>query len=138
MFEKMRKEVDDSKARVEEMQNDLNAWKFTPDSATGKRLMAKCSQLHQENEELGRMISSGKIAKLESTLAMHEKNSLEDKCKQAEIEEALLDMEEDIEGLQNTVYFLQQQLKEEKEINKELSIKCKNNSETVPQQTTES
>lgn len=38
---------------------------------TGKQLMAKCRQLHQENEELGKMISSGKIAKLESGLAIH-------------------------------------------------------------------
>ena len=44
-------------------------------SVTGKRLMAKCRQLHQENEELGKMISSGKIAKLEGGLAMHVKYS---------------------------------------------------------------
>ena len=31
MFEKMRKEVESAKARVEEMQNELTAWKFTPE-----------------------------------------------------------------------------------------------------------
>ncbi len=31
MFDKMKKEVDSSKAKVEEMQSELNAWKFTPD-----------------------------------------------------------------------------------------------------------
>lgn len=31
MFEKMKKEVDSSRAKVEEMQNELSAWKFTPD-----------------------------------------------------------------------------------------------------------
>ena len=39
--------------QAEEAQNELAAWKFTPDSATGKRLMAKCRQLYQENEDLG-------------------------------------------------------------------------------------
>ena len=37
-----------------------------------------------------------------------------------EIEEFLMEMEEDIEGFQNTVYYLQQQLKEQKERNMEL------------------
>ena len=31
MFEKMKKEVDSSRAKVDEMQNELSAWKFTPD-----------------------------------------------------------------------------------------------------------
>ncbi|KAJ6221006.1 hypothetical protein RDWZM_006818 [Blomia tropicalis] len=120
MFERMKKEVDASNTRVEEMQKEMNAWKFSTDSATGKRLMAKCRQLHQENEELGKMISSGKIAQLEGNLAMHTNYSEEVKKTQSEIEEVLIEMEEDIEGLQNTVYHLQQQAKEEKEKKKEL------------------
>ena len=39
-------------------------------SNTGKRLMAKCRLLYQENEELGKMIASGRLAKLESDLAL--------------------------------------------------------------------
>ena len=33
--------------------------------------MAKCRMLYQENEDLGKMISSGRLAKLESDLALH-------------------------------------------------------------------
>ena len=69
---------------------------------------------------MGKMISSGKIAKLEGGLAMSKKYSEELKKSQSEIEEVLMEMEEDMEGLQNTVYFLQQQLKEQKEKNTEL------------------
>lgn len=58
--------------------NQLNNY-----SATGKRLMAKCRQLHQENEELGKMISSGKIAQLEGNLAMHTNYSEEVKKTQS-------------------------------------------------------
>ena len=39
-------------------------------SNTGKQLMAKCRKLYQENEELGKMISSGRLAKLETDLAL--------------------------------------------------------------------
>jgi len=96
--------------------------------------MAKCRQLHQENEELGKMISSGKIAKLEGGLAMHKKYSEDLKKSQSEIEEVLMVMEEDIEGFQNTVYYLQQQLKEYKEKNAELekSLVKYRNDENVP------
>jgi len=34
MFEKMKQEVDKSRAKVEEMQSELSAWKFTPDRYT--------------------------------------------------------------------------------------------------------
>ena len=37
----------------------------------GKRLMAKCRMLLQENEELGKMISSGRTSKLEAEIALH-------------------------------------------------------------------
>lgn len=39
-------------------------------SQTGKRLMAKCRMLLQENEELGRLVSSGRTAKLEGEIAL--------------------------------------------------------------------
>lgn len=45
--------------------------------------MAKCRLLYQENEELGRMISSGRIAKLEGELALQKKYSEEVKKSQS-------------------------------------------------------
>lgn len=70
LINSLRKELATTRAKLEETQNELTAWKFTPDSNTGKKLMAKCRLLHQENEELGRMTSSGRIAKLEGDLAL--------------------------------------------------------------------
>ena len=52
-------------------------------SNTGKRLMAKCRLLHQENEELGKIISSGRVAKLEGDLALQRNFSEEMKKSQA-------------------------------------------------------
>ena len=37
----------------------------------GKRLMARCRKLHNENEELGKVISCGNVAQLEHDLAYH-------------------------------------------------------------------
>lgn len=115
VFEKMKQEVADAKSRVEEMQGELSAWKFTPDSNMGKRLMAKCRQLYQENEELGKMISSGKIAKIEGELALQKNFAEEIKKSQSEIDDFLVELDDDFEGMQNTICTLQQNLKEAKD-----------------------
>ncbi|GFY57553.1 pre-mRNA-splicing regulator female-lethal(2)D [Trichonephila inaurata madagascariensis] len=84
-------------------------------SNTGKRLMAKCRLLYQENEELGKIISSGRMAKLEGDLALQKSFSEEMKKSQSELDEFLLELDEDVEGMQSTIYYLQQQLREAKE-----------------------
>lgn len=52
-------------------------------SNTGKRLMAKCRLLYQENEELGKIVNSGRIAKLEGELALQKNFSEEVKKSQS-------------------------------------------------------
>ncbi|CAG0882070.1 unnamed protein product [Darwinula stevensoni] len=112
---RLKRDLDDLKRRLEETQNELNAWKFTPDSNTGKRLMAKCRLLYQENEELGKMVSAGRVAKLEGDLALQKNFSAELKKSQSELEEFLSELDEDVEGLQSTIYYLQKQLQETKD-----------------------
>uniref|UniRef100_A0A1I8ID76 Pre-mRNA-splicing regulator WTAP n=1 Tax=Macrostomum lignano TaxID=282301 RepID=A0A1I8ID76_9PLAT len=63
LYQRLRKELGTT-------QNDLSAWKFTPDSQTGKRLMARIRQLHQENSELSQGMSSAAVAKMESEIAL--------------------------------------------------------------------
>jgi hypothetical protein len=48
--------------------------------------MAKCRLLYQENEELGKMIASGRIAKLEGELALQKNFSEEIKKSQSGID----------------------------------------------------
>lgn len=115
LIQKLRQELVTTKAKLEDTQNEFSAWKFTPDSNTGKRLMAKCRQLYQENEELGRMIVSGRIAKLEGDLALQKNFSEEMKKSQSELDEFLQDLDEDVEGMQSTIYFLQQELRKARE-----------------------
>jgi len=83
LITRLRSEVLTHKTRLEEAQSELSAWKFTPDSNTGKRLMAKCRLLYQENEELGRVVSSGRLAKLEGDLALQKRFSEEVKKSQS-------------------------------------------------------
>ncbi|KAM3965759.1 pre-mRNA-splicing regulator female-lethal(2)D [Aphomia sociella] len=108
---RLKQELTSTKAKLEETQNELSAWKFTPDSNTGKKLMAKCRLLHQENEDLGRMTSSGRIAKLEGDLALQNSFSEELKKSQSEMDEFIQELDEDVEGMQSTVLFLQQELR---------------------------
>lgn len=115
LFQKLKGELQQTKAKLEETQNELSAWKFTPDSNTGKRLMAKCRLLYQENEELGKMTSNGRLAKLEGELALQKSYNEEVKKSQLELDDFLQEMDEDVEGMQSTIVYLQQELKHAKE-----------------------
>ncbi|XP_044758730.1 pre-mRNA-splicing regulator female-lethal(2)D [Coccinella septempunctata] len=115
MYQQFRKEIQNLRSKLEDTQNELAAWKFTPDSNTGKRLMAKCRLLYQENEELGKITSSGRIAKLESDLALQKSFSEEVRQSQNELDSFLADLDEDVEGMQSTILILQQELRKSKE-----------------------
>lgn len=111
IFMKLKNELKATKAKLEDTQNELTAWKFTPDSNTGKRLMAKCRLLYQENEELGKIVSNGRLAKLESDLALHRNMCDELKRSQSDVEGIIQDLDVDVEGLTSTIILLQQKLK---------------------------
>ena len=51
-------------------------------SVTGKKLMAKCRSLMQENQELGKQISQGRVAQLEAEVALQRKFNDEIKASQ--------------------------------------------------------
>ncbi|XP_004453020.2 pre-mRNA-splicing regulator WTAP-like [Dasypus novemcinctus] len=111
-FLKMKGELEQTKDKLEQAQNELSAWKFTPDSQTGKKLMAKCRMLTQENQELGRQLSQGRIAQLEAELALQKKYSEELKSSQDELNDFIIQLDKEVEGMQSTILVLQQQLKE--------------------------
>lgn len=74
--------------------------------------MAKCRQLYQENEELGKLISSGRVGHLESNLAIQTNLTEEYKKSQSELDEFLAELDEELEGMQSTIIHHQTQLKE--------------------------
>ncbi|KAJ8026921.1 Pre-mRNA-splicing regulator WTAP [Holothuria leucospilota] len=112
LFQRMKKELEDKNNQLQQAQEDMTAWKFTSDSQTGKRLMARCRTLLQENQDLGKQVSSGKIANLEAELAVQKKYNEELKGSQDELYEMVVQLNEEGEGMQSTICALQQQLKE--------------------------
>jgi len=61
---------------------------------------------------LGKMISSGRLAKLESDLALQKSLTEEMKKSQSEMDELVAELDEDVEGMQSTILFLQAQVRE--------------------------
>lgn len=78
--------------------------------------MAKCRMLIQENQELGRQLSQGRIAQLEAELALQKKYSEELKSSQDELNDFIIQLDEEVEGMQSTILVLQQQLKESRQL----------------------
>ncbi|ESO10830.1 hypothetical protein HELRODRAFT_167331 [Helobdella robusta] len=99
MFMRMSQEIDMLRNNLEQAQKDLAAW-----NQTGKRLMAKCRMLIQENEDLGKTVSSGKIAKLEGEIALNKELISEMKRTHKETEQLMVELDEDLEGMQATVF----------------------------------
>lgn len=127
IFKKLKNELNVTKAKLEETQNELTAWKFTADSNVGKRLMAKCRLLYQENEELGKIVSNGR---LQNDIEIH-KNVEDLKRSQADFEGIIQDLDLDVEGFASNIILLQQKVKtlEEKNLSleRELSFLRKEN-----------
>lgn len=53
--------VEEKDKKVKELQDNIAAVNFTPQSKMGKILMAKCRTLQEENEEIGNQASEGKV-----------------------------------------------------------------------------
>lgn len=53
--------VEEKDKKVKELQDNVAAVAFTPQSKMGKMLMAKCRTLQEENEEIGNQANEGKV-----------------------------------------------------------------------------
>ncbi|XP_061362956.1 FKBP12-interacting protein of 37 kDa-like isoform X2 [Gastrolobium bilobum] len=59
-FTRLKNLVEEKDKKVKELQENIAAVSFTPQSKMGKMLMAKCRTLQEENEEIGNQASEGK------------------------------------------------------------------------------
>eukprot|EP00117_Sycon_ciliatum_P028065 scpid77771/ scgid22643/ Pre-mRNA-splicing regulator WTAP; Female-lethal(2)D homolog; WT1-associated protein; Wilms tumor 1-associating protein len=115
LFQRLTAELNETKEKLSQAQDDMSAWKFTPDSVAGRKLMAKCRSLIQENQELGKQLSQGRIAQLEAELALQKTYSDELKSSQDEMQTFILQLDEELEGMQSTIMKLQDQLRQTKQ-----------------------
>lgn len=112
LIQRLKKELEDKTTTLQQALEDMAAWKFTHDSQTGKRLMARCRTLFQENQELGKQVSQGKVAQVEAELALQKEINEELKTSQDEMYEMVIQLNDEGEGMQSTILALQQELKD--------------------------
>ncbi|VDL93851.1 unnamed protein product [Schistocephalus solidus] len=97
-----------TKTKLKQSFDDLTAWKFSPDSPSGKRLMTCMRQLLAKNEGLGRINEADRLASLESEAAMQA--TCIDEFLKTNQESVLEESSFDLEGLQSSLLILKQQL----------------------------
>uniref|UniRef100_A0A803L8I2 FKBP12-interacting protein of 37 kDa n=1 Tax=Chenopodium quinoa TaxID=63459 RepID=A0A803L8I2_CHEQI len=125
--------VEEKEKKVKELQDNINAINFTPNSKMGKMLMAKCKTLQEENEEIGNQASEGKMHELSMKLALQKsrnaelRNQFEGLCKSVEV------LTTDVERSNEMVVILQEKLEErDAEIKRlKLELQQKNGAEEI-------
>ncbi|OIV96952.1 hypothetical protein TanjilG_00534 [Lupinus angustifolius] len=95
-FTRLKNLVEEKDKKVKELQDNIAAVSFTPQSKMGKMLMAKCRTLQEENEEIGNQASEGKIHELSMKLAMQ-------KSQNAQLRSQFEGLQKHMEGLTNDV-----------------------------------
>lgn len=125
LYQKMKNELKETKDKFESAQSELAAWKFTPDSQTGKKLMSRCRTLIQENQELGNQLSVGNLKSLEAKLQLQEKQNQALTKAQAETDEFVLQLDEEVEGFQANIMSLQSKLEKANKRIKDLENEVK-------------
>ncbi|MCO5560715.1 hypothetical protein L7F22_014333 [Adiantum nelumboides] len=119
-FIRMKKDLESAEKKIKELQDDLGAVQFTPHSKNGKMLMAKCRTLQEENEEIGREASEGKIHELGTKLAMQKSLNTELKRGYQELYEYVEEVSEEAERSHELVNILQRQLERKEQMLLEL------------------
>ncbi|XP_074284269.1 FKBP12-interacting protein of 37 kDa-like isoform X2 [Silene latifolia] len=118
-FMRLKNLAEEKEKRVKELQDNINAIIFTPNSKMGKMLIARCKTLQEENEEIGNQASEGKIKEMSMKLALQKSRNaelmkqFEGVCKNIEA------MASDAERSNEVVVILQEKLEErDAEINR--------------------
>uniref|UniRef100_A0A2P2LTR4 FKBP12-interacting protein of 37 kDa n=2 Tax=Rhizophora mucronata TaxID=61149 RepID=A0A2P2LTR4_RHIMU len=76
-FTRLKNLVEEKDKKVKELQDNIAAVNFTPQSKMGKMLMAKCRTLQEENEEIGNQAAEGKMHELVMKLALQKSQNAE-------------------------------------------------------------
>ncbi|RZC16634.1 FKBP12-interacting protein of 37 kDa [Glycine soja] len=92
--------VEEKDKKVKELQDNIAAVNFTPQSKMGEMLMAKCTTLVEENEEIGNQASEGKMHELEMKISMQKYQNAE---LRSQFEGWLLRLKNHMDGLTNDV-----------------------------------
>ena len=133
-FVRLRTELEASKMELRAAKVELAASTFSPESELGKKLVAKCRALADENEEMAKGIvkgnlnyctisifncsplhiatdlSEGRVHQLETQLAMAREYASEMRAQTLELEEHCTVMDEELEELQMEAFALRKEV----------------------------
>ncbi|XP_078429366.1 FKBP12-interacting protein of 37 kDa-like [Wolffia australiana] len=111
-FTRLKNLVDEKEKKVKELQDNIAAINFTPQSKNGKMLMAKCRTLQEENEEIGAMASEGKIHELGMKLALQKSQNAELRAQFEALCKHMDGLTNDTEKSNEMVFILQDKVEE--------------------------
>ncbi|XP_043707389.1 FKBP12-interacting protein of 37 kDa-like [Telopea speciosissima] len=111
-FTRLKNLVEEKEKKVKELQDNVAAVNFTPQSKMGKMLMAKCRTLQEENEEIGTMASEGKIHELSMKLALQKSQNAEIRSQFEGLYNQMEGLTNDMEKSNEMVLILQQKIEE--------------------------
>ncbi|CAA7389641.1 unnamed protein product [Spirodela intermedia] len=111
-FTRLKNMVEEKEKKIKELQDNIAAINFTPQSKNGKMLMAKCRTLQEENEEIGAMASEGKIHELAMKLALQKSQNAELRDQFEALCKHMDGLTNDMERSNEMVFILQDKLEE--------------------------
>ncbi|KAJ1385065.1 WTAP/Mum2 family [Sesbania bispinosa] len=111
-FRHLKNLVDEKDKKVKELQDNIAAVSFTPQSKMGKMLMAKCRTLQEENEEIGNQASEGKMHELSMKLALQKSQNAQLRSQFEGLQKHMEGLTNDVERSNEMVLMLQDKLEE--------------------------
>ncbi|KAL4379984.1 hypothetical protein GQ457_02G020950 [Hibiscus cannabinus] len=111
-FTRLKNLIEEKDKKVKELQENIAAVSFTPQSKMGKILMAKCRTLQEENEEIGTQAEEGKMHELAMKLALQKSQNAELRSQFEALYKQMEGLTNDAERSNETVYVLQEKLGE--------------------------
>ncbi|KAL5146247.1 FKBP12-interacting protein [Glycine soja] len=111
-FTRLKNLVEEKDKKVKELQDNIAAVSFTPQSKMGKMLMAKCRTLQEENEEIGNQASEGKMHELGMKLALQKSQNSQLRSQFEGLQKHMEGLTNDVERSNEMVLMLQEKLED--------------------------
>ncbi|KAM7534331.1 hypothetical protein Aperf_G00000109810 [Anoplocephala perfoliata] len=110
VYQKGHELVKTEKSQQQQSYDDLIAWKFNPDSISGRRLITCFRHLLERNKSLGAINESDSLSKLESETQLQDSCIRECMKTAQDFNTALLESSVDLDGVQNSLFALKKKL----------------------------
>ncbi|XP_052107265.1 FKBP12-interacting protein of 37 kDa [Arachis duranensis] len=111
-FTRLKNLVEEKDKKMKELQDNIAAINFTPQSKMGKMLMAKCKTLQEENEEIGNQTTIFFIQELAMKLSLQKYQNAELRSQFEGLQTHMDGLTNDVERSNEMVLMLQEKLED--------------------------